>query len=188
MELSLTPAQTVGPFFELSLLATPQAELVPPSTPGAIRIEGRVLDGAGDPVDDALVEIWQAGRSGRYAHPADQRDELPLEPGFTGFGRCGTDEAGRYWFVTVKPGPVPAPAGRPQAPHIDFSVLARGLLHRLVTRMYFPDEPDANAHDPVLESIPDPERRATLVAVAEDSALRFDIRLQGDRETVFFAI
>jgi protocatechuate 3,4-dioxygenase alpha subunit len=188
VESLLTPAQTVGPFFEFSLLATPQAELVSPSTPGAIRIEGRVLDGVGDPVDDALVEIWQAGRSGRYAHPTDQRDDLPLEPGFTGFGRCGTAEAGRFWFVTVKPGPVPVPDGRMQAPHIDVSVLARGLPHRLVTRLYFPDESEANASDPVLGSIPDPERRTTLVAVAEDTALRFDIRLQGDRETVFFAI
>lgn len=188
MELGLTPAQTVGPFFEFSLLATPQSELVPPSAPDALRIEGRVFDGAGDPVNDALVEIWQAGPSGRYAHPADRREELPLEAGFTGFGRCGTDDEGRFSFVTVKPGPVPGQDGRMQAPHIDVSVLARGLLHRLVTRLYFPDEAEANANDPVLSSIADSALRATLVAEAHDGALRFDIRLQGDRQTLFFAV
>lgn len=189
MELGLTPAQTVGPFFEFSLLATPHSELVPPSAPDALRIEGRVLDGAGDPVNDALVEIWQAGPSGRYAHPADRRNELPLEPGFAGFGRCGTNDEGRFSFLTLKPGPVPGRDGQPQAPHIDVSVLARGLLHRLVTRLYFPDEVEANASDPVLCSIPDSTLRGTLVAVAdEDGTLLFDIRLQGDRETAFFTV
>jgi protocatechuate 3,4-dioxygenase alpha subunit len=186
--LELTPSQTVGPFFSFGLLRTPQAELVPPGTPGAIRIVGRVLDGAGEPVPDALVEIWQADRSGRYAHPEDGREELPLEPGFTGFGRCGTEDEGRFSFVTVKPGKVPGPDGGDQAPHIEVSVFARGLLNRLATRLYFPDESEANELDPVLASIPDPQRRATLVAVEEDGVLRFDIRLQGEQETAFFAV
>jgi protocatechuate 3,4-dioxygenase alpha subunit len=187
-ELGTTPSQTVGPFFSFSLLATPQAHLVPADTPDAVRIEGRLLDAEGAPVNDAMIEIWQAARSGRYAHSADARDDLTLEPGFTGFGRCGTDEGGRFAFVTVKPGPVPGPGGAMQAPHIDVSVFARGLLHRLVTRLYFPDEAEANAADPILGSIEDPEARATLVAEPVDGALRFDIRLQGPRETAFFAV
>jgi protocatechuate 3,4-dioxygenase alpha subunit len=160
---------------------------VAPSDPDAIRIEGIVRDGAGEPLIDALVEVWQANRAGRYAHPEDTREELPLEEGFTGFGRCGTDADGRFAFVTVKPGRVPAPDGRPQAPHINVSVLARGLLKRLATRVYFPDEDDANGADPVLAAV-DPARRSTLVAVADGEVLRFDVNLQGDAETVFFAV
>jgi len=186
--LGTTPSQTVGPFFSFSLLATPHSHLVPADTPDAVRIEGRVLDGEGASISDAMIEIWQAGRSGRYPHPADVRADLTLDPGFTGFGRCGTDDEGRYSFVTVKPGPVPGPAGRMQAPHLEVSVFARGLLHRLVTRMYFPDEAEANSADPVLGSIDDPDARATLVAEPVDGALRFDIRLQGPGETAFFAI
>jgi protocatechuate 3,4-dioxygenase alpha subunit len=183
-----TPAQTVGPYFSFALLTSPQSDLVPPGTPDAVRIEGRVLDGEGAPVNDAMVEIWQACRSGRYAHPADVRDDLSLDPGFTGFGRCGTDAEGRFSFLTVKPGPVPGPEGRPQAPHIEVSVFARGLLHRLATRLYFPDEAEANDMDPVLSAIDDPDARATLVGEPTQHGLRFDIRLQGDRETVFFAV
>jgi protocatechuate 3,4-dioxygenase alpha subunit len=160
---------------------------VAPSDPDAIRIEGIVRDGAGEPLIDALVEVWQANRAGRYAHPEDTREELPLEEGFTGFGRCGTDADGRFAFVTVKPGRVPAPDGRPQAPHINVSVLARGLLKRLATRVYFPDEDAANGADPVLAAV-DPARRSTLVAVADGEVLRFDVNLQGDAETVFFAV
>ena len=186
--LGTTPAQTVGPFFSFSLLATPQAHLVPADTPDAVRIEGRVLDGEGAPVNDAMIEIWQAAPSGRYAHSADARDDLPLEPSFTGFGRCGTDEDGRFAFITVKPGSVPGPGGLMQAPHVDVSVFARGLLHRLVTRLYFPDEAEANAADPILGSIEDPGARATLIAEPADGALRFDIRLQGPHETAFFAV
>ena len=145
-------------------------------------------DGAGEPLNDALVELWQANRAGRYAHPEDAREEPPLEEGFTGFGRCGTDADGRFEFVTVKPGRVPAPDGTLQAPHISVSVLARGILKRLATRIYFPDEQQANGADPVLASV-DTARRSTLVAVPEDGdVLRFDIRLQGDGETVFFAL
>jgi protocatechuate 3,4-dioxygenase alpha subunit len=184
----VTPSQTIGPFFSFALVDGPlRNELVPPESPGAIRIRGQVLDGAGEPVPDAMVEIWQANSAGRYAHPADTRTELPLDAGFTGFGRSGTEPEGWFEFVTVKPGRVPGPQGQLQAPHVSVGVFARGLLKRLVTRMYFPDEPKANADDPVLATI-DPEVGATLVARAEDGALRFDIHLQGDRQTAFFAV
>ena len=183
-----TPSQTVGPFFGVALLNNIGPELVRPDAPGATRIRGRVLDGAGEPVPDAMLEIWQANSAGRYAHPADTRHDLPVDEGFTGFGRCGTDPEGWFEFVTLKPGPVPGPEGRLQAPHIDVSVFARGLLKRLVTRIYFPDEEEANAVDPVLSSIPDLDDRAGLVASVHDGTLRFDIRLQGDRQTAFFAV
>ena len=182
-----TPSQTVGPFFHIGLPdLTP--ELVSPDDPDAIRIIGTVYDGEDEAVVDAMIEIWQANRSGRYAHPDDTREELALEDGFDGFGRTGTDDEGGFEFITVKPGVVPGPGGVPQAPHIDVSVFGRGLLKRLATRIYFPDEADANAADPVLSSIEDPEERATLVAVEDDGALRFDIRLQGDRQTAFFDV
>lgn len=183
-----TPSQTVGPFFSFALLDAIGPELVPPDAPGAIRIVGAVLDGAGEPVPDAMVEIWQANAAGRYAHSGDSRVELELDEGFTGFGRSGTEDGGRFAFSTVKPGVVPGVDGTPQAPHIDVSVFARGLLKRLVTRIYFPDESDANAGDPLLSSIEDPDERATLIAVPDGDALRFDIRLQGERQTVFLAV
>jgi protocatechuate 3,4-dioxygenase alpha subunit len=182
-----TPSQTVGPFFIIGLPFEGDERLVDEDATDAVRIEGIVFDGDGVPVDDALVEVWQANRGGRYAHPEDTREEVPLEDGFMGHGRCGTDASGRYWFVTVKPGPVPAPGGGLQAPHIEVSVLARGLLKRLATRIYFPDEADANETDPVLSAL-DPERRDTLVARDDGGVLRFDIRLQGEAETVFFDV
>jgi protocatechuate 3,4-dioxygenase, alpha subunit len=180
-----TPSQTVGPFFHIGLPDEGRSGLVPPDHPQALRLVGTVLDGEGEPVVDALIELWQANSDGRYAHPEDSREEVPLERGFTGFGRCGTDDSGAYAFVTVKPGPVPHPGGGMQAPHIDVSVFARGLLKRVVTRIYFPDEREANKLDPVLTSV-EPERRGWLVAREDDGALRFDIHLQGDRETPFF--
>ncbi len=183
-----TPSQTVGPFFHFTLLDEDRSKLVAPDNPSAIRIEGTVYDGAGEVVSDAMLEIWQANAAGRYAHPEDVREELPLEEGFSGFGRCGTDAGGRFEFVTIKPGPVPGPDGRPQAPHIDVLVFARGLLKQLVTRIYFPDEEAANAADPILASIEDPDLRATLVARAAGGGLRFDIRLQGERQTAFFDV
>lgn len=182
-----TPSQTVGPFFHIGLPTDGWHELVSGDSADAIRLEGVVLDGEGEPVDDALIELWQANRAGRYAHPEDTREEVALEDGFGGFGRCATDAAGRYRFVTVKPGPVPGPGGRVQAPHIEVSVLARGLLKRLATRIYFPDEAEANAADAVLSSL-EPELRSTLIAREEGGGLRFDIHLQGDSETVFFAV
>ena len=181
-----TPSQTIGPFFHDALLDEDRSELVAPDHPSAIRIEGTVYDGEGETVPDAMVEIWQANGAGRYNHPADGREELPLDVGFSGFGRSGTVDGGRFSFVTVKPGPVPGPEGSEQAPHIMVSVFARGLLKRVVTRIYFPGEEEANATDPVLSSIEDPELRKTLVAYDEGDTLRFDIRLQGENQTAFF--
>jgi len=183
-----TPSQTVGPFFHFALPYPGGEHLVPPDHPDALRIVGAIFDGASEPVSDALVEIWQANRAGRYAHAEDRRDDLPLEEGFTGFGRCPTDAEGRYEFLTVKPGVVPGPDGRPQAPHIDVAIFARGLLKQLVTRIYFPDEEEANAADPLLSSIEDPAVRSTLIARQLDGALEFDIHLQGDRQTAFFDV
>jgi protocatechuate 3,4-dioxygenase alpha subunit len=168
--MNITPSQTIGPFFRIGAAWMDTPNLVPADSDDAITLTGQVLDGAGLPVSDGMVEIWQADPQGTF--PPDWR----------GFGRCFTDDAGRFALVTVKPGRVDAR----QAPHIDVSVFARGLLQRLVTRMYFPDEEDANAADPVLTSIEQPAARATLVAVGAPPDLRFDIHLQGDEETVFF--
>jgi len=184
-----TPSQTVGPFFHIgSDDGFIGRELVPPEHPDAVLLFGTVTDGEGLPVNDSMIEIWQANPAGRYAHPEDTREELPLTEGFDGFGRAVTDAEGRFELVTLRPGPVPGPNGQLQAPHIDVSVFARGLLKRLVTRVYFPDEPEANEADPVLSSVEDPDARAALVAVEDDGGLRFDINLQGDRETTFFAV
>jgi len=187
-DVALTPSQTAGPYLSIGLLGGPVSNrLVDESDARAIRISGVLIDGAGEPVPDGVVEIWQANAAGRYAHPADDRDEIPLEDGFAGFGRSGTEDAGRFGFVTVKPGRVPWVDGRPQAPHLLVGVFARGLLKRVATRMYFPDEEAANAEDPVLLGL-GPEERATLVARAEDGGLRFDIVLQGTGHTTFFAV
>ncbi|SRR5579884_1885477 len=186
----LTSSQTVGPFFFPCLLREDacRSVLVLPETVGErIRIEGRVFDGDGIPVPDAMVEIWQANAHGRYNHPLDQ-GPAALDPSFMGFGRCGTDDDGYYWFETIKPGAVPFGDGRLQAPHICVSVFARGLLNHVVTRLYFADEP-ANADDPVLHYVP-VDRQATLLAQRESGSesivYRFDIVLQGEGETVFF--
>jgi protocatechuate 3,4-dioxygenase alpha subunit len=136
-------------------------------------------------VVDAMVEIWQPNPAGRYDDPEDEREDLPLETGFTGFGRSGTD-AGEFSLLTLKPGSVPGPDGRSQAPHVMVFIFARGLLKPLVSRIYFPDEEEANVADPVLSSIEDLELRNTLIACEEGSALRFDVRLQGDEQTAFF--
>jgi protocatechuate 3,4-dioxygenase alpha subunit len=134
-----------------------------------------------------VVEFWQASEAGRYAHPADTRDDVPLEDGFWGFARSGTADDGWYEIVTLKPGRVPAPGGRLQAPHIVVGVFARGLLKRLATRLYFPDEEEGNAADPILSEL-DESKRATLVAQQETDGLRFDIRLQGREQTAFFLV
>ena len=182
-----TPSQTVGPYFALEMPRMERHELIVPSDPDAVWVRGTVFDGEGTPVDDAVIELWQANRAGRYAHPEDTREEIPLENGFEGWGRCSTDEGGNYEFVTVKPGQVPAPGGGMQAPHIEVAVLARGVLVRLATRIYFPDEAHANLVDAVLAAVP-ADMRERLVAVQEDGGLRFDIHLQGDHETPFFAV
>jgi protocatechuate 3,4-dioxygenase alpha subunit len=185
----LTPSQTIGPFFEFALLDRDRSHLFSPDHQRAVRIEGVVYDGAGEPVDDAMLEVWQADEDGRYRHPADDRGDAPEEDGFTGFGRCGTDEGGRFSFVTVKPGRVPGPGGALQAPHLAVSVFARGLLKRLVTRIYFPDEEAANAEDPILALVEDPKLRGTLISRDEgDGVLRFDVHLQGERQTAFFDV
>ncbi len=186
-DLGLTPSQTVGPYLSISLHRLITPELVDPGDPRAIRVRGTLFDGAGEPVPDGMVEIWQANTAGRYAHPADDRTELALEEGFLGFGRSGTVLGGTFEFVTVKPGRVPWPDGRLQAPHVEIGVFARGLLKQAVTRLYFPDEGEANAADPVLSRL-DEAARSTLVAVNDDGCLRFDIRLQGPGHTTFFAV
>lgn len=193
MSLGITPSQTVGPFLAIGLPWSDGSFVVPAGTPGAIVISGQVLDGAGAPVPDALVETWQADPESRFDHPDDPRGAArPGVAGFRGFGRSATDTTGRYELITLRPGPLPGPDGQTEAPHLDVSVFARGLLDRVVTRIYFPDEVQANAADPVLSAIADASRRATLVATADperpDAAFRFDIRLQGDRETVFFDV
>lgn len=170
-----TPAQTVGPFFSHALPWPDGPAVVTPDAPGAFWLRGRVLDGAGTPVPDALIESWQADPAGRFGR------------GFRGFGRCPTDPQGRWAIRTVKPGPVPGPDGAPQAPHLVLSVFARGLLNRLVTRVYFADEAGPNAADPVLAGLPEPARE-TLLARQTGGGYEFDIRLQGDHETVFFAV
>jgi protocatechuate 3,4-dioxygenase alpha subunit len=180
--LGETPSQTVGPFFHVGMPWRDGPYAVAEDTPGAFWVRGTVIDGEGLPVPDAVVETWQADPAGRFDHPDDPRGAVAGPAGFRGFARCETATDGRYAFLTVKPGALPG-----GAPHVDVSVFARGLLDRVVTRLYFPGEP-ANAADPVLASV-EPARRDTLVAVADDAGgYRFDIILQGADETVFFAI
>jgi protocatechuate 3,4-dioxygenase alpha subunit len=182
-----TPSQTVGPFLSIGLPWPDGPFVVPEGTPDAIRIGGFLLDGAGEPVPDGLVETWQADPEGRFDHPDDPRGRVRHD-GFRGFGRCPTDDEGAWEIRTLKPGPVPGPGGATQAPHLAVSVFARGLLNRVVTRIYFPDEEAANAADPVLAGIDDAAARATLIARATAEGYRFDVHLQGPDETVFFAI
>jgi protocatechuate 3,4-dioxygenase, alpha subunit len=175
-----TPSQTVGPYLHIALPWDDGPYVVPEDTPGAIWLRGRVTDGNGDPVPDGLVETWQADPDGRFDHTDDPRGAVPAAGGFRGFGRCPTDADGRYAILTLRPGAI-----GDQAPHVDVSVFARGLLDRVVTRIYFADLD--NSGDPVLASVP-AERRATLLARPTGDGYRFDIRLQGDHETVFFAL
>lgn len=186
MSLHPTASQTVGPFLRIGLAPMTITEIAAPDVPGErITLRGRVFDGDGAPVNDALIEVWQANAEGRYTHP-DDTQEKPLTPQFLGFGRSPTDDAGAFHFTTIKPGPVPGSDGQPQAPHLVVVVFMRGLLRHLVTRLYFPDEP-ANTSDPALTLVP-AERRATLIArPSPDGALEWDIHLQGADETVFFS-
>jgi protocatechuate 3,4-dioxygenase alpha subunit len=204
-----TPSQTVGPFFHYGLPWKGGADLVGQSDLGAraelfpkehyvmrssaprgpivgeiIEISGIVMDGDGAPVPDAMIEIWQANAAGRYASPDDPRIDAPLDPNFIGFGRSSTGADGLYRFRTIRPGRVPGPGNSLQAPHIAIGVFGRGLLKRLVTRLYFADAPE-NADDPILALVPE-GRRDTLVARRADGVWRFDIILQGAAETVFF--
>jgi protocatechuate 3,4-dioxygenase alpha subunit len=176
-----SPSQTIGPFFGFALPWADGPAVVPAGTAGAIQLRGRLLDGAGDPIPDGLIETWQADGEGRFPQ-ADASGATE----FRGFGRSATDGEGRYAILTVKPGKVRGPDGTVHAPHIMVSVFARGLLRRLVTRGYFRDEDVANASDPVLASIGDARARATLMASPADGGYVFDIRLQGEGETLFF--
>jgi protocatechuate 3,4-dioxygenase, alpha subunit len=182
-----TPSQTVGPYFAIGLPWPEGPYAVAEGTPGAFRIAGTVYDGAGVVVPDHLIETWQADPEGRFADLHGHGGASELD-GFRGFARYGVEDGdGTFEILTVKPGRVKAPGGRLQAPHIDVSVFARGMLHRLVTRIYFGDEEEANASDPILTRVP-PDRRPTLIAAPEDGGYRFDIRLQGPGETVFFDV
>jgi protocatechuate 3,4-dioxygenase alpha subunit len=184
----LTPSQTVGPYLSLGLTWPEGADVVPAGTPDTIRISGVLHDGAGSPIPDGMIETWQADPAGRFAHPDDPRGAAePSVPGFLGFGRCNTDPEGRWEIRTVRPGTLPAEDGAVEAPHLDVSVFARGLLDRVVTRIYFADDPGNDA-DPVLNSVP-AERRDTLVAQKDgEGVYRLDIHLQGPHETVFFTV
>ena len=197
IDKGITPSQTVGPFFKYGLTPNDQYDwndaftgnLVTPDASGErIRVEGRVFDGDGAPVPDAMLEIWQADSQGRFADPQDKR-ALPNTQ-FRGFGRVGTDANGAYAFDTIKPGVVPDPDGKPQAPHLLLAVFARGMLRHLYTRIYFDGEA-ANAGDPVLALVP-ADRRATLIAERQpgngSAVYKLDLRLQGDGETVFFDV
>ena len=185
----LTPSQTIGPFYFGTIIKGYHQDLAPPGVAGErVEIALTLHDTQGAIVPDGLFEIWQANSHGRYRHPADTRRAPALDPNFTGFGRSGTDDAGRYWFETIRPGAVPFDDARVQAPHLCVMVFARGLLNHLVTRLYFADEP-ANETDPVLGRVPC-ERRGTLMARPETvdgrTLYRWDIILQGAGETAFF--
>jgi protocatechuate 3,4-dioxygenase alpha subunit len=182
-----TPSATVGPYLAIGLSWEDGPHAVEPDAAGAIWLRGTVTDGNGDVVPDALVETWQADPEGRFDHPDDPRGAAAW-PGFRGFGRSETVDGGRYAICTLKPGRVPDGEGGLQAPHVDVSVFARGLLDRVVTRIYFADEAEANAEDVVLRSLPDDAARRTLLATGTQDGYRMDIRLRGERETVFFAV
>ncbi len=202
-----SPSQTAGPYVHIGLAPgaagfeifarEPGQVIAGPRTKGErIRVEGRVLDGAGAPVTDVLIEVWQANGLGRYNHPEDTR-ELEVEPDFTGWGRVIPDfETGVFSFETVKPGPIPGPDGHSQAPHLSLWLVARGINLGLSTRMYFGDEDEANSADAVLGRIDSAARRQTLIAERHQAdgeaggqpVYRFDIHLQGASETVFLDI
>jgi protocatechuate 3,4-dioxygenase alpha subunit len=187
MTLPVTPSQTVGPFFGCCLSWPDAPYVVPEGTPEAFWVRGRVLDGAGAPVPDALVETWQSDHEGRFAHPDDPRGAVRWR-GFRGFGRSPTDPEGWFGVLTIKPGRFPDARGQVQAPFLAVSVFARGLLDRVVTRMYFADEVEDNRMDPLLSSLETNPRRFTLLAAPDGEGYRFDVHLQGEHETIFFAI
>lgn len=186
MSLQATTSQTVGPYFSIGLARLTKTVLAGPDVSGVrVTIAGRVVDAGGKGVPDALLEIWQANSQGKYAHPEDTQNK-PIEAAFHGYGRIPTDENGKYSFATIKPGQVPGPDGKLQAPHIAVSVFARGLLRRLVTRIYFPNEV-TNEGDYILHLV-EPARRGTLIArtTAEEGKLEWNVILNGAEETVFF--
>jgi protocatechuate 3,4-dioxygenase, alpha subunit len=177
-----TPSQTVGPYFAMRLSGPGENVLVAEGTPGRIVVRGTVLDGDRRPIEDALLELWQAGPDGRYRHPDDTG--IAADGEFSGFGRCPSAfETGEYVFTTVKPGPVDG-----QAPHLALVVQARGMLAPSFTRVYFADEGQANVTDPVLAAVPEPRRSTLIAELVGDGEYRFDIRFQGGDETVFFDV
>ncbi|MFP3543468.1 protocatechuate 3,4-dioxygenase subunit alpha [Rhizobium sp. SIMBA_035] len=197
--LKETPSQTAGPYVHIGI--TPNfcdisgvydgdlgTAMVNDKTTGErITVTGRIFDGAGALVRDAVIEIWQADSAGLYNSPSEMRGAA--DPNFTGWGRCPTRaEDGVYSFETIKPGKVPFKDGRKQAPHITFWIVARGINLGLHTRMYFPEESEANAADPLLQRIEHRDRVATLIAARDGATYAFDIRLQGENETVFLDI
>jgi protocatechuate 3,4-dioxygenase alpha subunit len=197
--LKESPSQTAGPYVHIGLLPNFSglvgvyptdlgAGMVNAGTKGdRIAVHGIVYDGGGAPIRDCVIEVWQADAAGLYPSPVETRGAA--DPNFTGWGRFAADiETGEFRFETVKPGPVPFPDGRTQAPHISFWIVARGINLGLNTRMYFSDEAEANAADPILNRIDFPPRRETLIGRREGANVRFDIHLQGPQETVFFDI
>lgn len=183
----LTPSQTVGPYFAIGFPFKDQEAVVPAGTSGEIVIGGTIYDGHGEIVPDHVIETWQADPEGNFADMHGYGGESTLA-GFRGFGRWSTEDGdGTYTIRTVKPGRVKWLDGRLQAPHIDVTLMARGMLDRVVTRIYFADEAAANAEDPVLATVP-AARRSTLIAEPVDGGYHLDLRLQGDDETVFFAV
>jgi protocatechuate 3,4-dioxygenase alpha subunit len=185
VSLRASTSQTIGPYLRIGLEWMQIEDLAAQGVAGQrVRIEGRVLDGEGRPVNDAAVELWQANSHGKYASPEDSQDK-PLDPAFRGYGRSLTDDGGMFRFRTIKPGRVPGPEDKLQAPHLVITIFMRGLLKQLVTRMYFPEEP-SNADDPILNLVP-AERRACLIArTTGEGALEWNVNLQGKNETVFF--
>ena len=189
--LGQTPSQTVGPYYSMRLAAEGENVLPLPDGADRIVIVGKVFDGDGNHVEDALIETWQANPAGAYNHPDDRRD-LGQSREFTGFARAQTDfETGVFRIETVKPGRVPDPEGQLQAPHVTMIIQARGMLNPLFTRLYFSDEAEANQDDIVLRAVPS-DRRETLIARLEEGSdppsYAFDVRLQGESETVFFDV
>lgn len=189
MSLRATTSQTVGPFFRIGLEWLYRDNLIGEGVSGErVTVQGRVFDGDGIPVPDAVLEIWQANSQGKYAHPEDTQKK-PLEPGFTGYGRVPASHQGLFRFATIKPGATPGPREKEQAPHLSISIFMRGMLKRLATRMYFPDDA-LNESDPILNLV-EPERRETLIAkktAGGPSTLEWNIVLQGPDETVFFDV
>jgi protocatechuate 3,4-dioxygenase alpha subunit len=187
MGVGTTPSQTIGPFFRIGLAPLYDGDLAKNALRGGrVTIRGRLLDGKGQAVPDAVLEIWQANAEGKYAHANDLQNKNSRDE-FTGFGRVPTEENGEFLFTTIKPGAVAAPDGREQAPHLVISIFMRGLLKGLLTRMYFPDDP-RNPDDFILSLVPS-ERRSSLIArkvAAEDRRLEWNVILQGNNETVFF--
>jgi protocatechuate 3,4-dioxygenase alpha subunit len=190
MDLTPTPSQTAGPYLHLGMTETRSVKCIAaPQTKGErVWLTCRVIDGDGAPINDAMIEIWQANAEGKYNHPDDTREKT-ADSAWLGFGRMATAEDGSCQFETIKPGRVPGPGNVLQAPHLNLAVFARGVLKQLYTRVYFAGDP-ANSEDPVIALVP-PPRRETLIAqpdAASPGHWRFDIHLQGEQETVFFNV